>query len=666
MSKRDIELLAPAGSIETFHAAIDAGADAIYLGFGDFNARLRNKNFTAKTLSYLIPHAQDLGKKVYVAMNTLVKDGEIPAFVNNCNQVRQLKPDAVIVQDLGMAAMMKRYFPQIELHGSTQMAIHNTAGLKAAEELGVTRVVPARELTLREIYKLKNKTKLEMELFIHGALCYSVSGNCLASSFIGGASGNRGKCTQVCRRKFSEGHRSGFYFSPKDFQALDFIEQYRTIGITSLKIEGRMKSSSYIYNVTSAYRDYLDGNADYAETVERLKFDYGRDKCTFMLNGEESVGVVSAGKVPGTGLFAGNIISRMGQEFIVEKGTFEMSVGDRVRFQPEDGKEGWPCKVQSVSIEAGMARVGLSNMENKNSNGSLFIISRDSKQAKRWKKASVTVPPRKLGKNIAVTGGKVMSALDHEISKHKDRLFLRFDHPDWFKVMTKKRDARIILNLHEEWVESFSFAQHKKNIGNNAIMALPLFIPEGKLGFWKEVVTRLKKEGVSNWMVGQFGLKTLFGKSDTLYADYTVWAMNRYTEKMLLESGYSYFSYSPEDDILNLKRIGSDRGLMPVYMRIPLFISRINSPIQNGRVVMDDENGKYFADKKDGLANLISDEPLSLIHRTKKLNELGICNFVIDLSYYKPDAKMFRTLMIHWDRKERVPGSLFNHKRGLK
>lgn len=666
MTKRDIELLAPAGSIETFHAAIDAGADAIYLGFGDFNARLRNKNFTAKTLSYLIPHAQDLGKKVYVAMNTLVKDGEIPAFVNNCNQVRQLKPDAVIVQDLGMAALMKRYFPQVELHGSTQMAIHNTAGLKAAEELGLTRVVPARELTLREIYKLKNKTQLEMELFIHGALCYSVSGNCLASSFIGGASGNRGKCTQVCRRKFSEGHKSGFYFSPKDFQALDFIEQYRNIGIRSLKIEGRMKSSSYIYNVTAAYRDYLDGNADYDETVERLKYDYGRDKCSFMLNGEESVGVVSAGKIPGTGLFAGNIINRMGQEFVVEKGKFEMVKGDRVRFQPEDGKEGWPCKVVDVSGGDSMVKVELTNMENKNSNGSLFIISRDPKKAKKWKKTTITVPPRKLGKNIAVTGGKVMSTLDKPTPKHKDRLFLRFDNPDWFKCISKKKDARVILNLNEESAVTFSFQSHKNLIGNNAIMALPLFIPEGKLSFWKEVILRLKKEGVSNWMVGQYGLKTLFSKSDTLFADYTIWSMNRYTEKMLTESGYSYFSYSPEDDILNLKRIGSERGLMSVFMRIPLFISRIKSPIQDGREVRDDENSKYFADKKDGLSNLISDEPLSLIHRTKKLNEMGISNFVIDFSYYKPDAKMFRTMMVHWDRRERVPGSLFNHKRGLK
>ena len=212
------ELLAPAGSIESFHAAIDAGADAVYAGLADFNARLRAKNFTARTLSYLLPFAHAHGVKLYVTLNTLIKQAEIEPVIHTLYQLEQIGVDALIVADAGVIDIAHKHFPRLRLHASTQMAVHNSAGVRAAKSLGLRRAVLSRELTLEEIRSIQKQAAIELEVFVHGALCYSISGLCLASSFLGGSSGNRGRCTQVCRRKFStEPGKGRYFFSPNDF-----------------------------------------------------------------------------------------------------------------------------------------------------------------------------------------------------------------------------------------------------------------------------------------------------------------------------------------------------------------------------------------------------------------------------------------------------------------
>ena len=195
-----IELLAPAGSTESFLAAIDGGADAIYCGTSLLNARMRAKNFTIPQLSYLVPYAHSRGVKIYITMNTLVKNGELESIFDLLYQLSQLEVDAIIVQDIGLIEIAKNYFPSLSIHASTQMAIHNLDGVEVAEKLGMERVILARELTIDEIGYITRRSNIEVEIFVHGALCYSISGICLASSYLGGMSGNRGKCTQVCRR----------------------------------------------------------------------------------------------------------------------------------------------------------------------------------------------------------------------------------------------------------------------------------------------------------------------------------------------------------------------------------------------------------------------------------------------------------------------------------
>jgi putative protease len=682
---KNIELLAPVGTIESFHAALDGGANAVYLGLGNFNARQRQKNFTAQTLSYLIPYAQQKGVKVYITMNTLVKDGEIPLFLSDCVILKQIKPDALIVQDWGMAAILRKYFPEIPLHASTQMAIHNSMQMKFAADFGISRVVPARELTLSEIRKINNKTKTEMELFVHGALCYSISGRCLASSYLGGASGNRGHCTQVCRRFYSETpQKKGFYFSPKDFWAIDFVEEYQNIGIASLKIEGRMKGAEYVYSVVSAYRDFIDKKIDLETAKERLSPDFGRQKCTFLLNGENSTGRVSAARQGGTGNYAGKVAGINGKEIILECDGEMPEIGDRLRFHTVEGVEGEVVKVEKVITEkdSKLIRLIIDGNFKIDNDGALFIISRANPMIKQWKTRKIHINPRKFDPKKGIPAGKIMSEVDRKTantgsggqSSPKPQLYLRGDSIEWLRQFKTVKNANYILSVSKDLAD-INFEKEKlTNFLSNIIIALPQFIPENDISFWKEKIDNFKKQKITKFMISNLGDKDFFTKgdgrppTDKIFADYPLWALNRWTGKFLEDESFAGFSYSPEDDILNLKRIGNPNGLFPVFMKVPLFISRVKPVLQDQRSVVDSFGEKFTMKTKDGLAYLLGNSALGLTHRIDKLQEFGIRKFVLDFSFFPAgDVSLFRNVLLNFERRNRIEGSvLFNHKGGLK
>lgn len=258
MNTRTIEILSPAGSYEAFRAAINAGADAVYAGGAKFGARAFAENFTEEQLIQAIKEAHIYGKKFYLTVNTLLKETEIYSLYDYLKPYYEAGLDAVIVQDLGVAEFVKRHFPDLELHASTQMTITGVNGASFIEEQGFSRVVPARELSLKEIRSSRENTNLEIECFVHGALCYCYSGQCLLSSMIGGRSGNRGQCAQPCRLPYSATGEKKHLLSPKDICTLEIIPEMIEAGIDSFKIEGRMKKPEYVAGVTAMYRKYVD------------------------------------------------------------------------------------------------------------------------------------------------------------------------------------------------------------------------------------------------------------------------------------------------------------------------------------------------------------------------------------------------------------------------
>ncbi len=252
------ELLAPAGSKGSLIAAVENGTDAVYFGGTFFSARQYAPNFDREELEWAIDYAHARGVKAYVTVNTLVKDSELEEAADYLQFLCSLGADAVIVQDIGILKLLREQFSVLPVHASTQMTIHNAEGVKFLQEMGVKRVVLAREMSLDEIKQIKSKTRVEIETFIHGALCFSYSGQCLLSSMIGGRSGNRGYCAQPCRKKYRVDDVEGYLLSPKDLNMSWHIPAIMDAGINSFKIEGRMKRPEYVAGVVRVYRRLID------------------------------------------------------------------------------------------------------------------------------------------------------------------------------------------------------------------------------------------------------------------------------------------------------------------------------------------------------------------------------------------------------------------------
>ncbi len=263
----DIELLAPAGSWESLVAAVQNGADAVYLGGRAFNARQFAGNFDNEQLKDAVEYCHVRGVSVYLAVNTLLNDAELMELSEYIVYAYNIGIDAVIVQDVGVAKLIKEIIPQFEMHASTQMTIHNLEGIKALEKLGFQRAVLARELNREEIEYICKNTSMEIEVFVHGALCVSYSGQCLMSSMIGGRSGNRGSCAGPCRLPYrlKEHQRDQYLLSLKDLNLLEHLQGLRNMGVKSLKLEGRMKRPEYVATVTRIYKKYLDSSQKVSE-----------------------------------------------------------------------------------------------------------------------------------------------------------------------------------------------------------------------------------------------------------------------------------------------------------------------------------------------------------------------------------------------------------------
>lgn len=269
---RQTELLSPAGKWEALRAAVQNGADAVYIGEKSFSARKNAANFTWEEIKEAVKYCHIRGVKVHLALNTLVSDSELPIFEKSVAKAADCGVDALIIQDIGAGEMARSICPDMELHASTQLTACNAYDVEALEKRGFSRIVLSRELSEKEIRHIYDNTDATLEAFVHGALCISFSGKCLMSSFIGGRSGNRGMCAQPCRQKYSSCFKDGYLLSPRDLCLADEIDKMQRSGITSFKIEGRMKSPEYVATVTNIYRKYLDSLLPLSENdEERLK-----------------------------------------------------------------------------------------------------------------------------------------------------------------------------------------------------------------------------------------------------------------------------------------------------------------------------------------------------------------------------------------------------------
>lgn len=355
---RKIEILAPAGSYESFHAAIVAGADAVYAGGPKFGARAFAENFTEAQLLNAIDYAHLHQRKFYLTVNTLLKDYEIEQLPEYLEPLYQRGLDAVIVQDMGVLNVVRQYFPDMDIHASTQMTVTGVNGAQFLKENGAVRVVPAREISLEEVRNIKSLTGMEMECFVHGALCYCYSGQCLLSSLIGGRSGNRGQCAQPCRLPYTVDGEKGYLLSLKDICTLDIIPDLIEAGIDSFKIEGRMKRPEYVAGVTSIYRKYVDL---YLKNPQKPYLMDDKDKEMLMdlfnrggfhtgyykqKNGRNMITIQKPNHI---GVKVGTVLSQKGRE-VQMRALTDIAAGDLIEFKNEAQRytTGKSCKQGEV------------------------------------------------------------------------------------------------------------------------------------------------------------------------------------------------------------------------------------------------------------------------------------------------------------------------------
>ena len=656
-----IELLAPAGSPKSFLSAISAGADAVYLGTGSFNARQRAKNFTQHDLEVLIGYAHKHKRKVYLAFNTLIKQKELPFAFEVISKAYSIGIDAFIIQDLGVYRLIKENFPKAIIHASTQMAVHNSAGINKLSSLGFSRVILSRELTLDEIKTIKQNTSLELEIFVHGSLCFSISGMCFASSIFGGFSGNRGLCTQPCRRIWNNEGSGKFFFSTLDLDASPKAQELMKLGISSLKIEGRMKSSEYVFRAVKYWRNILDGKPFDRSTAD----EYSRKKSCYYLNNMQGQ-IVDSSSQGSVGLLAGRVASNEnGILKIKVYNTFSIDNTLRVCNEKNDDpqliqpsalfidntkvKEVNPGEICSIKCQYGK------------SGDFVYIAGKIIPELlgleKQLEKIYSQAKPIHLKSNKHFTMGKKTIGL-----KKQPLLYVKIKFAnDLHKLNGLKFDFLILPLAEAEKKQEFN--KYKKKI----IFELPTFIPEYELFAVKKNIEHLFKNGYLHFIAQNLSHFEILPKASVIYAGQILYAINAMAKKQFEDMKVRSFFISPEDDFLNMRNNFYEFQADCIYTLFShpqMFLTRIQTPhfFQDGSL-FSVEGFNALTSKNKYYTEIISKKPYSIMQHRKKLKEIAPAGFLLDLSYEND----FKRILRAYNEELPIEGSFkYNFKRELK
>ena len=580
MRRRDRlpELLAPAGDFECLLASVDAGADAIYVGGRSYSARAYAKNFDIDELRLAVEYCHLHGVKLYVTLNTLLYDRELSGALAFARELYKIGVDALIVADLGLVRMLRECLPELELHASTQMSVHNSLGADMAHGLGCSRVVLARELSGEDIKRVTEECRPEVEVFLHGALCVCHSGQCLFSSLVGGRSGNRGECAQPCRLPYNGGR---YALSLKDLSLAKFIPELIEAGVASLKIEGRMKSPSYVYTVTSIYRRLLDeARSANAEEERELRRAFSRDGFTdayFRGHTEE--------KMTGVRSESDKAESREGEEraFLPRRvpvsAEVKMALGEPARLILTDMRSSRSVTVTGDAPEAArnapltkdgvaarIAKMGNTYLEIRSENITVSLdegINLSPAAINALRRAAVAaltstereMPPERTPKtpeNPTRGGGK----------KHRTAIFYSLDG---YRGLGRGREFFDI-----SFLPLWRIADGIPHDAPNGV-ALPPVIMEGELSAVRDMLSLAVERGVKYALVGNLGHIPLAREFGLLpIGDFRFNIMNSYAREAVAAIGVGDAMLSPE---LTAREAAALGGREIVYGRIPLMLT---------------------------------------------------------------------------------------------
>ena len=662
MTNRTPELLAPVGNTESFYAALSGGANAVFMGLQEFNARGRASNFTRPMLQLAVRKAHEKNVKVYITLNTLIKNKEIDQLIDVLSFLNSIKVDGIIIQDWGVYFIARRFFPKLVLHASTQMGNHNSVGVNFAAAKGIVRTVLARELSMPELEKIATKSKAELEMFVHGALCYSFSGMCLFSSYMGGQGANRGLCKQSCRRLYLEGEEQHTLFSLKDNQQLSNLQRLVELGIHSLKIEGRMKSADYVFQVCRAYRMVLDDPRNMEAAALMLELDTGREKTSYFLGGDISDGITDD---PSTGKLIGQIAD-VKRNFISFESNVKLDEGYRLRIRNKSDDDQLYVKLENFRLNGNLYEIP-TDLSGKIKKGDDVLLVRLKTQSFSSRLGNINTLPEI--KKPLVNKQEIRNSLITDGKPIKPMLLVRIGSPEWIaKLRFDDYDAVILSYKKSDW-ENFDpnvalFQQNRQKLR----IELPKFISENNLYFFQNLAERLAASGFNHFFISHLSQKMLLPKGAKFSCNENVYILNDASAKALYEEQITDCIYPQENDLENLLSMKNKQGIVPLYFYPELFYSRMPVRAHNESKLFADENYKKFRIAvKDGITIVYPTIPVALFHYRNQLEKAGFSRFLIDYSGEIMTANVVKRILKKFIQAESVqPSTSFNFKLGLK
>ena len=661
MIKKKPELLAPVGNTESFYAALNGGADAIYMGLQEFNARGRASNFTRPLLQLAVQKAHDNNVKVYITLNILIKNKEIDQLTDVLSFLNALKVDGIIIQDWGVYFIARRFFPKLVLHASTQMGNHNSVGVNFAASKGMVRTVLARELTMTELEKIAKESNAELELFIHGALCYSFSGMCLFSSYAGGQGANRGLCKQSCRRLYQDGDEQHALFSLKDNQQLGNLKRISELGIHSLKIEGRMKSADYVFQVCKAYRMALDDPGNIDAAAQMLELDTGREKTAYFLGGNIKDGITDD---PSTGKLIGQI-AEVTKKTISFNSSVKLDDGYRLRIRNKNEVDQLYVKVVDFTSDGNLYEIP-TDLTGKIKKGDDVLLVRLKNQSFSSRLGNINTLPEL--KKQSVNKHDIRNSLIVEAKPTKPMLLVRISSPEWIaKLRFEDYDAVILSYKKSDW-ENFDPNATLLQVNRQKIcIELPKFISENSLEFYRNLAERLAASGFNQFFISHLSQKALLPKGAKVSCNENVYVLNDAAAKALDEEQIIGYMYPQENDLENLLSMKNRQGIVPLYFYPELFYSRMPVKAHQSNLFADENNKKFSIIVKDGITIVYPTIPVALFHYRNQLEQSGFNRFLIDYSGEIITANIVKRMLKKYIQSESVqPSTSFNFKLGLK
>jgi len=713
-----VELLAPAGNIESLEAAIGEGADAVYLGLKSFNARLRTTNFAWNQFEAAVESLHRQNKKIYVTVNTVSEERETERLYRFLSYLNEIGPDGLIVQDYAVMRMAQEFFPNLELHASTQMNVESSNAVRLLQNAGVKRMVLARELGLEEIKKIKTETNAELEVFVHGALCVSESGLCLFSSFLGGKSANRGMCTQACRRFYTAdvpgGVKQGYYFSPCDLALIDQIPSLIDAGVDSFKIEGRMKSAEYVGSVVSAYRYVIDHYKEdrkgaIAAGKRMLASDFARTKTSYWygFNTEEEGVNNAASKIlnpdqaGGTGIYLGKIagIKPADRDLVqaireaakpdtppeqlriqmayLKGGSYEPDPGDSIRIHKKDDTGRISHKVRTVEIDDKAEKRWIDIPGGYDIGDEVYLL-----QIKAGAKRYPRILPNDIGKYRKQPKDEMLPILDltpvaqKELSYFPDGIYTQVSSiPDVFAVQGLN-PVRVIIEYNSE--TSYDLLNHKTVLPfskKQIYISLDPFCSAAGEDKLKEELAKLIEDGYYSFVVNNLAhiqmLKEINNKNVNVIAGPYLYTFNRWAVSWLENQDIGAFVMPYENSRRNLEATYDanvrSRVLVPIFAYPALFRMRFKLPSDYDFTYFEDKEGSVFKTNSTADGSFVMPEqPFSIVDKVNYITGTGFKKLLIDFSKTKVTRSQIKAISTSMMKGVALPEiSRFNWKDGF-